>query len=195
MIISRVTTGASMSKKIYIPTCLIVLIALLFSYQSVLAHESITVGDYEIELGWVSEPAIAGQQNAIAINVSNTSGAEAQPVEDVSSLTVTVSYGGQSKELTLQPLGEDTPGQFAAPILPMVAGEYTIKLGGTLGETAVDVEVHPEEVLPADTLQFPSAESSEQSASAGITNWLIYLSLMVGLIALGLGVIALRKAG
>lgn len=183
-----------MNKKIYIPACLIALIALLLSHQTALAHESITVGDYEIEIGWVNEPAIAGQQNAIAINVTDTSGAEAQPVEDVSSLTVTVSYGGQSKELTLQPLGEETPGQFAAPILPTVAGEYTLKLGGTLGEAAVDAEVHPEEVLPADTLQFPSVESSDQSASAGVTNWLIYLSLLVALIALGLGVSALRKS-
>ena len=184
-----------MDKRIYAPACLIAITILLLSHQTVLAHESITVGDYEIEIGWVSEPAIAGQQNAIAINVSNTSAGEAQPVEDVSSLTVTVSYGGQSKELTLQPLGEDTPGQFSAPILPTVAGEYTLKLGGTLGETAVDAEVNPEEVQPADTLQFPSVESSEQSTSAGMTDWLIYLSLLIGLIALGLGVTALRKAG
>ena len=181
-----------MNNKLYIPACLLAILALLTSYQTVLAHESITVGDFEIEIGWVNEPAIAGQQNAIAISITNASSAE--PVEDVSSLTVTVSYGGQSKELTLQPLGENARGQFVAPILPTVAGEYTLKLGGTLGETVVDAEVHPEEVLPADTLQFPSAESAEQSANAGMTNWLIYLSLLIGLIALGLGVTALRKA-
>ena len=184
-----------MNKKTYIPACLIAIITLLFSHQTARAHESITVGEYEIEIGWVSEPAIAGQQNAIAINVTNTSSGAAQPVQDISSLTVTVSYGGQSRELTLQPLGEETPGQFAAPILPTLAGEYTLKLGGTLGETAVNAEVHPEEVQPADTLQFPSVESAEQSRAAGVTNWLIYLSLMVALIALGVSVSALRKAG
>ena len=184
-----------MNKKVYFHACLIAIITLLFSYQTALAHESITVGDYEIEIGWVNEPAIAGQQNAIAVNVTNTS--SEKPVEDVSSLTVTVSYGGQSKELTLQPLGEETPGQFAAPILPAVAGEYTLKLGGNLGETAVDAEVHPEEVLPADTLQFPSLEAADQSANttnAGATNWLIYLSLLIGLISLGVSVTALRNA-
>lgn len=98
---------------------MIALVALLLNFQLALAHESVTVGDYEIEIGWVDEPAIVGQQNAIAINVSNTSSGEPQPVEDVSSLTVTVSYGGQSKELTLEPLGEDTPGQFAAPSFPL----------------------------------------------------------------------------
>ena len=98
------------------------------------------MGDYEIEIGWVNEPPVAGQLNGIEISVSNTSTGEAQPVEDVSSLTVTISYGGQSKELTLEPLGEDTPGQFEAPILPTVPGQYTIAFGGQLGDTAVDAK-------------------------------------------------------
>lgn len=181
-----------MNKKLFVPACLLAIMALLASYQTVLAHETITVGNYEIEIGWANEPPIVGQQNAIAVNVSDTSSGEAQPVEDVSSLTVTVSYGGQSKELTLQPLGEDTRGQFVAPILPTVPGQYTVTLGGKLEDTAVEAEVEPEEVQPADTLQFPSA--APQSADLGMMNWLIYLSLLVGLIALVLGVMALRKA-
>ena len=184
-----------MNKKIYIAACLIALIALLTSHQTALAHESITVGDYEIEIGWLSEPPIAGQMNGFEVSVSNTSSGEAQPVEDISSLVVTVSYGGQSKELTLEPLGEDAPGQYEVALLPTVAGQYTVAFSGQLGDTPVDAHVEPEEVSPADTLQFPSVESSDQSANAGATNWLIYLSLLIGLIALGLGVSALRKAG
>jgi hypothetical protein len=157
----------------------------------VLAHEAITVGEYTIEIGWLNEPPIAGQQNAIVVNVSRTS--DEQPVEDVSGLTVTVSYGGQEKLLTLQPLGEDTPGQFIAPILPTVPGQYMLKLGGSLGDTPADVEVEPEEVEPADTLEFPSIESTNQSASTAAMNWLIYLSLLIGLIALVLAVMALQK--
>jgi len=184
-----------MNKKIFLTAWLIVLIMLALNFQLAFAHESVTIGDYEIEIGWVDEPPIVGQQNAILVNVSNTGSGEAQPVEDVSSLVVTVSYGGQSKELTLQPLGEDTPGQFMAPILPTVPGQYTILLGGQLGDTSVDAHVEPEEVESADTLQFPSVEASEKSAGSGATDWLIYLSLLIGLIALGLGVTALRKAG
>ena len=184
-----------MNKKIYIAACLIALIALLASHQTALAHESITVGDYEIEIGWLSEPPTAGQMNGFEVSVSNTSSGEAQPVEDISSLVVTVSYGGQSKELTLEPLGEDAPGQYEVALLPTVAGQYTVAFSGQLGDTPVDAHAEPEEVSPADTLQFPSVESSDQSANAGATNWLIYLSLLIGLIALGLGVSALRKAG
>ncbi len=181
-----------MKKRFFVTACLIALVALLTSYSIVFAHESITVGDYAIEIGWVNEPPIVGQQNAIVVNVSTTS--DEQPVEDVSGLTVAVSYGGQNKTLTLQPLGEDTPGQFVAPILPTIPGQYTINLGGKLGDTDVKVDVQPEEVQPADTLQFPSVASADQSAELAAMNWLIYLSLLIGLIALGLGVMALRKS-
>jgi hypothetical protein len=184
----------SLNKKLLITASLLAMITLLTSYQTVLAHEHITVGDYEIEIGWANEPPVAGQANGIAISVSDTSSAEAQPVEDVSSLTVGVSYGGQSKTLTLEPLGKDTPGQFVAPILPTVPGQYTVILGGKLGETTfVDAQVEPEEVATADTIQFPALEASAQSAELGLMNWLIYVSLLVGLIALVLGVMGLRK--
>jgi hypothetical protein len=187
-----------MNKKLFLPACLIAVLATLISYQIAFAHESITVGDYTLEIGWVSEPPIVGQQNAIVVNVSTTS--DGQPVEDVSGLTVAVSYGGQNKTLTLQPLGEDTPGQFVAPILPTVPGQYTVDLGGKLGNTDVKADVQPEEVQSADTLQFPSAASAANAASAyqsanlATMNWLIYISLLIGLIALVLGVMALRKA-
>jgi uncharacterized membrane protein len=62
-----------------------------------------------------------------------------------------------------------------------------------LGDTTVDAETHVEEVQTADTLQFPSVASAEQSADLGAINWLIYLSLLIALIALVLGVMALRK--
>ena len=181
-----------MNKKLFLPACLLTFIAVLISYQIVFAHESITVGDYTVEVGWLSEPPIVGQQNAIVVNVSTTS--DEQPVEDISSLTVTVSYGGQEKALTLQPLGEDTPGQFVAPILPTIPGQYTVNLGGKLGDTDVKVDVQPEEVQAVSTLQFPSIASEEQSANLGVLNWLIYISLLIGLIALVLGVMALRKS-
>jgi hypothetical protein len=178
-----------MNKKSF-AACLIVFILLLFNFHLAFAHESITVGNYTLEIGWLSEPPIEGQQNAIVVNVSTS---DKQPVEDVSSLTVTVSYGGHNKTLTLQPLGEDTPGQFVAPILPTVPGEYTVILGGALGDTAVDAQTHVEEVQPATTLAFPVVDSSQQSADLGLMNWLIYLSLLIGMIALILGVMALRK--
>jgi hypothetical protein len=188
-----------LTKKLFITACLLAIAALVLNIQPVLAHESITVGEYTIEVGWLREPPIVEQQNAIVVNVSM---GDEQPVEDVSALTVTISYGGQSKTLTLQPLGEDTPGQFVAPILPTIPGQYTLTFGGKLGDTDVNnVEVEPEEVATADTLQFPSeasgasAVSTQQDPDLGMMNWLIYFSVLIGLIALVLAVMALRKAG
>jgi hypothetical protein len=180
-----------MNKRTFVAACLTVIILLLLNFQLAFAHESIKVGDYTLEVGWLSEPPIEGQQNAIVVNVSTTS--DGQPVEDVSSLTVTVSYGGHNKTLTLQPLGEDTPGQFVAPILPSVPGEYTVILGGALGDTAVDAQTHVEEVQAVTMLAFPIVDSPQQSADLGMMNWLIYLSLLIGLTALILGVMALRR--
>jgi hypothetical protein len=170
---------------------LVACIILILNFQLAFAHEGVTVGDYEIEIGWVNEPPIVGQQNALVVNVSTIS--DEKPVEDVSGLTVTVSYGGQSKTLTLQPLGEDTPGQFIAPLIPTVAGEYTVTLGGKLGDTNVNAEIHPEEVASADILQFPAVAASQPS-DVGATGWLTWLAFFTGLIGIGLGVTALRKS-
>jgi hypothetical protein len=180
-----------MKTRSFLAGCLFTAFAILLNVQLVFAHETITVGDYTIEVGRLNEPPVAGLQNAIIVNVTNTSEGEGQPVEDVSSLTVTVSYGGQSKTLILQPLGEDTPGQFVAPILPTRPGEYEVMFGGILGDTAVDAHTHVEEVQPADTLQFPVVESAQQDLGA---DWLIWLSILIGLIGIGVGVTALRKA-
>jgi hypothetical protein len=167
---------------------LLALIALLASYQLAFAHETVTVGDYEIEIGWVDEPAIVGQQNAIVVNVSN----EAGPVDEVSELIVSVSYGAETKTLTLQPLGEDTPGQFVAPILPTRAGQYTIQLRGKLGDADVNADVQPEEVESADVLQFPAGGGT--GAGLGTTGWLALLGLLAGIGGLTLGLVALRKS-
>ncbi len=171
--------------------CLITLALLVVNFQLALAHEGVTIGNYEIEVGWVTEPPIAGQQNGIVVHVLDMSSGEAQPVEDVSALTVTVSYGGQSKTLTLQPLGEETPGQFVAPILPTIPGQYTITLGGKLGDTDVKADVEPEEVQPASVIQFPAVDGTQQSS---IADWLNWLSMFIALIGVGVGVTALRKA-
>lgn len=181
-----------MKRKAFFVGSLITMLVLILNVQLAFAHEAITVGNYEIEVGWLDEPPIAGQRNSIIVNVMDKSGGQEQPVEEVSSLAVTVSYGGQSKTLVLQPLGEDTPGQFIAPILPTIPGEYEVIFSGSLGDTAVDAETHVEEVQPADILAFPSAESTQPSE--GGTDWLVWLSLLVGLIGVGLGVTALRKA-
>lgn len=171
---------------------ILVSLALILNVQPALAHESITVGDYTLEVGWLSEPPVVGQHNAIVVNVTT---GEEQPVEDISSLTLTISYGGQQKTLTLEPVDEHSPGQYMAPILPTVAGEYSVIFGGTLGDTAVDAETHVEEVQTADTLAFPNVESSQpETTSFGMTEWLAIGGFVSGLAGLILSILNMRKS-
>ena len=183
-----------MKKKSVLHACLIALLFLLFTRQTAHAHEHITIGDYEFVIGWLEEPPIAGQMNAIVISITEQSSGEPLTMEDASALQVTISYGGQTRGLALEPVGEDSPGVFMAPLLPTVPGEYTILLGGQLGETAVEAEVQPEEVQPADVLQFPIPEPSPQMTNIGIENWLTWLAVLLGLVGVGLGTMAYRKA-
>jgi hypothetical protein len=182
-----------MKKKVLWMAGAFVIVALILNVQSALAHESITVGDYTLEIGWLNEPPIVGQPNAIVVNVSTTS--DEQPVEDISSLTLTIAYGGQEKLLTLEPVDEHANGQFMAPILPTVAGEYSVIFGGTLGDTAVDAETHVEEVQPADTLAFPNVDSAPQETNNfGMTEWLAIAGFLSGLAGLILSLLNMRKS-
>jgi hypothetical protein len=179
-----------MKKKILWSAGIFAVLALLLNVQFALAHESITVGDYTLVVGWLNEPPVVGQHNAIVVEVTTTS--DEQPVEDVSSLTLKVSYGGQEKELMLEPLDEHSPGQYMAAILPTVPGEYSVIFGGTLGETAVDAETHVEEVQPADTLAFPSVASAE-NVGFGLTEWLAIAGFLSGVAALILSLLNRRS--
>ncbi len=158
------------------------------------AHTSYPAGDYEIEVGWVDEPAIAGQRNAFVVNVSNTKDAAAKV--DVSKLTVEVIYGGQTKALELQPASEDAVNQFIAPIIPAIPGQYTLRLSGMLDASPVTLEAQPEEVKPASELAFPTVKA-QVSASAnqvgGPDTWLAGAALVIGLAGLGLSAAALRR--
>ena len=143
-------------------------------------------------------PPIVGQQNAIIVNVSSGDSSTApQDQIDISGLKVEVVYGGETKILILQPLGEDTPGQYVAPILPTRPGEYTIRLSGNLGDSAnISGEVQPEEVQSADVLEFPqAADSQTQGGGFGLTGWLAVAGLVAGLAALVVAVVALVKKG
>ncbi len=172
----------------------LILVALLLNFQNVLAHTPVTDGTYTIEVGWTDEPPVVGQRNAVVINVSDSANPDA--VIDISMLVVDVSYGGQTKTLTLQPLSEDSKNQYVAPILPSVAGKYTIKLSGVLGKTTISNSVDPEEVQGAEVLSFPSvpAEKPAQPAALGLNAWLAVAALIVGLAGLVLGFLAFQKS-
>jgi hypothetical protein len=114
---------------------------------------------------------------------------------DVSNLKVEVTYGGETKGLTLQPLGEDTPGQFIAPLTPTRAGQFTVRLSGKIDQTDITpVEVQPEEVQSVDIVAFPKAASEESdSEGLGLAGWLGIGGIVLGLAGVALGGLALAR--
>ena len=180
------------ARKLILALFSILILFLSISFP-VSAHQTVTVGPYNIEIGWLSEPPIIGQMNAIVMNLSTSDGSETPVTESTSNLTLTVSYGGQTKTLTLEPLGEDTPGQYIAPILATVPGLYTVDVNGTLGSTAIQAQVQPEEVQAADSVQFPQVNADPAKSSVTWTEGLGIAALVISLGALVLAILALRK--
>ncbi len=59
-----------MKKQVRVLMVLMLLVALLAFPTIAFAHQTVTVGDYNVEYGWVNEPAVVGQPNAVVINIT-----------------------------------------------------------------------------------------------------------------------------
>ena len=109
------------------------------------AHESRTVADgrYELVVGFLDEPAFAGEKNGLSLRVA-AYGAAATPEaddEDASSpvpvkgleetLAAQVMYGGQTMDLMLDASWGDA-GHYEAIFFPMEPGDYTFRVAGEI---------------------------------------------------------------
>jgi hypothetical protein len=198
-----------MIKKYFVVAILGALLVSFFAYHPASAHTTVKAGNTDVEIGWSEEPPVVGQRNAIVVNIAG-----GKDAPDISGLKVTLTYGPDTQDLTLQPLGEDTPGQYIAPIIPTRAGQYTVTLSGTLGGVAVEnAQVQPEEVVTADTIQFPPQASGVRNGAGGFTPpagtvtrtgfgagglfalapWLSIAALVVGFVAIVLSILAMRR--
>jgi hypothetical protein len=133
-----------------------VIIALLSSIMIInaanyaYAHKALTIKDIEIEVGWLSEPPLVGELNAITLEFKKDS----KPfVIEPTELSVSVRYGGVSKTLEIEPLAE--PGKYASPIIPTRTGSYVVVLKGSVGGNTVNAEVPIEDVEDKARIAFP----------------------------------------
>jgi hypothetical protein len=199
------------SVRLFVATLLLALaLALSLPASVVSAHTSFPTGPYVVEIGWLNEPPVVGQPNAIVVNLSAADQGDAAagtpqatlaaPVKmDYSGLTLQVSYGGQSKLLTLQPQSEDTPYNLMGVMTPSVMGKYTVqvsgKLTGDLGSTDVNISMQPEEVVGIDSVQFPNLSLGQtgQGNSTSDQGWLPIAGLAAGILGIILAVIALIR--
>jgi hypothetical protein len=101
------------------------------------AHEHRRVGELDMVVGWIDEPALAGFKNAVQVIVTRSE----EPVEN-GTLEVLILFGDkdsetQSDTLPLEP-SFGVPGQFEATVIPTRPGQYTFHITGRLAGARID---------------------------------------------------------
>lgn len=146
---------------------LIFLLVLGFGFYSAYAHKTVTVEQYDIEVGWKEEPPLVGIKNAITFefNQDDGNGVTTPVTNSFRDLEATVKSGSLTK--TLEILSDAKPGNYYAKIIPTKTGSLTINLKGTLNGIPVNQEIQIEDVESTDVLAFPpSGSSSGQDVGA-----------------------------
>ena len=126
------------------------------------AHTVDSVGDYRVEIGWMNEPVVSGETNAIEFYVSplepNLVLEEQIFKNGVSDLKKTVKiqliYKDESITLPLSP-DHNIPGKYYAFINPTVSGFYQANILGTIEETPISLSMHPPKVDERAYIEFP----------------------------------------
>lgn len=175
----------------------LLLSALGLIVPAALAHARVEIGPYVVVIGWLTEPPIVGERNALYFEITE---GETPVVGAEATLDAEIGYGGRTMRVNLNPTAE--PGVYTAELFPTVRGQYDVRLFGTLGETAVDAVLEPEEVLPASQLHFPEplpdlpalqaqvAALEEQAQSARLFG---LAGLVVGALGVALAAVALLR--
>lgn len=129
------------------------------------AHISKTFGNTTIEVGWLSEPPLAGDLNSITLQVNKEVGGEQTPVANaLANLTLSVKSGTITKVLDFQP-SPTTDGGYEGTILPTRVGPYNLVVQGDVKGQKVDGEFKIEDVESKSIFSFP-----DSSVDTGNTN-------------------------
>ena len=148
------------------------LIALLFStgiVSQAFAHTTREVEQYEIEIGWGTEPPVVGFRNDFVFQISEPGenpGLKVGVTNAFKNLEVTAKYGGVNKVLDI---GSDPrPGHYLSHVIPTKTGSYSIHLKGDIDGVPVDIEIPVEDVESTAVLDFPpsAGSSSDQDVLA-----------------------------
>jgi hypothetical protein len=165
--------------------------SLLGGSGRVAAHEPVTVGEYQLLVGWRQEPALAGVLNGLDLQILNGTMAPVLGAEHT--LNATLSTGPASVPKGLEPqFGRD--GWYTFDVIPTRPGAYSVRLRGFLGTTTtVDVNVTLDDVGVAAYLAFPDPDPTARelqaqvnAANAAMAALQAQLALALGLAVLGL---------
>ncbi len=189
--------GAGMSGRRHATLILVLVLigtaaSLLASAPPSAAHEHVFVGEYELIVGWREEPAIAGSLNGLELGILN--GTKAPVLGAETTIQAVLSSGTASVTKDLDPqFGR--AGWYTFDVIPTRAGNYSVRLMGTLGTTSVDVVVALDNVRPTSAVAFPAADptASELQARLDTLQTLLILTIVVALIGLTVGAFSLSR--
>ena len=134
-------------------------------------HTIDALEDYRLEIGWMNEPVVSGETNAIELYVSPLLPCPeiAEPTKCAESQSFQNGITDLDKSLKMQlvlkdqkitlPLKEDhnIPGKYYAFVNPTIAGFYQANILGTIGETTVSLSMHPPKVDEREYIEFPES--------------------------------------
>ncbi|KER06787.1 hypothetical protein AAA799E16_00509 [Marine Group I thaumarchaeote SCGC AAA799-E16] len=139
------------------------------SFGVAYGHTIDAVEEYRVEIGWMNEPVVSGETNAIEFYVSPLTPcpeilepmkcAESQEFHNgIEGLKKTVKmqlvYKDESISLPLSP-DHDIPGKYYAFVNPTVSGFYQANILGSINETPISLSMHPPKVAERSYIEFP----------------------------------------
>lgn len=125
-------------------------------------HTIDSVGGYRVEIGWMTEPVVSGETNAIEFYVSPLEpGLELEDqvfkngISDLKkTIKVKLIYKDENITLPLSP-DHNIPGKYYAFVNPTVSGFYQANILGTIVDTPISLSMHPPKVEERSYIEFP----------------------------------------
>lgn len=181
---------------------LMMLVLMVLIVTPALAHEHRHVGQFEIAFGWRTEPALAGQLNGpeVYLVLAEESGEhghedeaaseqaahddadaehehdETEAMIDLSAIEVSLqaelSFGDQTMTLPLRAAFGEV-GHYVADLIPMLPGDYSFHITGTIGDLDVDevftsADGNFSTVEPAGDVMFPALPAVDNARIAAL---------------------------
>ena len=125
-----------------------------------------------IKIGWVNEPPLVGETNAVQIFIYNGTSDNAPPIADtgMDNMTATIQYGGQTKTLSFD-ASDDTPGEYDSAVRPTQAGTYNMIIKGTIDGLTIPSTTYPlQDVETKDVYYFPALTSGMAGMNMSTTS-------------------------
>jgi len=133
-------------------------------------HTVDAVEEYRIEIGWMNEPVVSGETNALELYVSplmdcpdisiSMECANSQEfqngIEGLRKLLKVQFVYDKTQTITLPLIDDhDVPGKYYAFITPTVSGYFQANLIGKILDTPVNLSMHPPPIVERSYIEFP----------------------------------------